>query len=150
MKQYNITAEIKEGYGGGAYIEIPFDVEKEFGKKRVKVKVLFEEVPYRGLLVRMNTECHILGIRKDIREKLKKNIGDLVNVRIEEDHEARVVEVPEDVLKALNKNQTINDKFGKLSYTHQKEYVNWINEAKKEETRKSRIEKMISMLSSGK
>lgn len=147
MKSFKFTAEIKEGHGGGAYVEIPLDVEKEFGKKRVKVKALFENIPYRGLLVRMNTECHILGIKKDIRETLKKNIGDRVNVSIEEDTEERVVEIPDDVSKVLEKNKSMNEKFSKLSYTHKKEYINWINEAKKEETRKSRIEKMISMLS---
>lgn len=147
MKSLKFTAEIKEGHGGGAYVEIPLDVEKEFGKKRVKVKALFENLPYRGLLVKMNTECHILGMKKDIREALKKNIGDRVNVSIQEDTEERVVEIPDDVSKVLEKNKAINENFSKLSYTHKKEYINWINEAKKEETRKSRIEKMVLMLS---
>jgi len=33
--------------------------------------------------------------------------------------------------------------FEKLSYTHQREYVMWINEAKKEETRQNRVVKTI-------
>lgn len=146
MSKYNFTAKIKEGMGGGAYVEVPFDVEKEFGKKRVKVKASFENVPYRGTLVRMNTDCHILGILKDIRAKLNKNIGDVVNVTFEEDTEPRVIEIPVDILKVLTQNKTAGEKFEKLSYTHKKEYVNWISEAKKEETRKSRIEKMLTML----
>jgi uncharacterized protein YdeI (YjbR/CyaY-like superfamily) len=40
--------------------------------------------------------------------------------------------------------------FDRLSYTHQKEYVTWINEAKREETRRTRISKMIDMLKQGK
>ena len=56
----------------GAYIEIPFDVKKEFGKSRVKVHAEFDGVPYDGSLVRMGTPCHIIGVRKDIRQKLQK------------------------------------------------------------------------------
>ncbi|NLE21147.1 MAG: DUF1905 domain-containing protein, partial [Clostridiales bacterium] len=51
----------------GAYVEFPFDVRKEFGKGRVKVQAAFDGHPYRGSLVRMGTECHIIGVRKDIR-----------------------------------------------------------------------------------
>lgn len=145
-KDFKFAAEIKEGDRGGAYVEIPLDVEKEFGKKRVKVKVLFETIPYRGLLVRMNTECHILGIRKEIRDSLNKKIGDKVNVILEEDFEVRTVDLPDELASLFSKDRKLKEKFEQLSYTHQKEYVNWINEAKKEETRKSRVEKMILML----
>lgn len=39
--------------------------------------------------------------------------------------------------------------FEKLSYTHRKEYCRWIAEAKKEETRSSRIAKAVEMLREG-
>jgi uncharacterized protein YdeI (YjbR/CyaY-like superfamily) len=39
--------------------------------------------------------------------------------------------------------------FEKLSYNHRKEYVRWITEAKKEETRQSRIAKAVAMLQKG-
>ena len=45
----------------GAYVEIPFDVLKEFGKGRVKVSAAFDGVPYEGSLVRMGTPFHIIG-----------------------------------------------------------------------------------------
>lgn len=149
-KDYRFTAEIKEGARGGAYVEIPLDVEKEFGKKRVKVKAFFENVPYRGMLVRMNTECHILGVRKEIREALNKKIGDKVNVILGEDLEERTVDLPDELTVIFAKDKILNDKFEKFSYTHKKEYVNWINEAKKEETRKARVEKMITILKENK
>lgn len=65
-----------------AYIEIPFDVLKEFGKSRVKVNATFDNEPYDGILVRMKTSCHIIGIRKDIRAKIGKQPGDLIKVTI--------------------------------------------------------------------
>ena len=68
----------------GAYVEIPFDVREEFGKGRVRVHVTFDGVPYDGSLVRMGTPGHILGLRKDIRQKIGKQPGDTVRVTVRE------------------------------------------------------------------
>ncbi len=68
----------------GAYVEFPFDVKEEFGKGRVKVNATFNGYEYEGSLVRMKTPCHIIGIRKDIREVIGKQPGDLIKVTIVE------------------------------------------------------------------
>jgi len=150
-KKQTFTAAIQNaGSGGGAFVEVPFDVEAAFGSKRPKVKALIEGIPYRGILTRMGTECHILGIRREIREQAGKTFGDKVTITVEPDTEPREVEVPEDLLKELKKDREAKALFDKLSYTHQKEYVTWITEAKKEETRQNRIVKTIEMLKKGK
>jgi hypothetical protein len=148
-KKQTFTAVIQNAGGGGAFVEVPFDVEKEFGSKRPKVKALIEGIPYRSTLMRMGTECHILGILKEIREQIGKSFGDEVTVTIEPDDEPRVVEIPKDLMKELKKDKEANAFFDKLAYTHQKEYVRWITEAKKEETRQNRIVKTIEMLKQG-
>ncbi|KLU70297.1 MAG: hypothetical protein RHS_3876 [Robinsoniella sp. RHS] len=82
---YEFDAEIKKVPDiDGAYVEIPFDVKEVFGKGRVKVHALFDGEPYAGSLVRMKTPCHIIGLRKDIREKIQKQPGDMVHVFIKE------------------------------------------------------------------
>jgi hypothetical protein len=68
----------------GAYIEIPFDVKEVFGKGRVPVNATFDGFFYQGSLVRMGTPCHIIGIRKDIRQQIGKQPGDTVHVTITE------------------------------------------------------------------
>ena len=68
----------------GAYIEFPFDVREEFGKGRVKVHATFDGEPYDGSLVRMKTPGHIIGVRKDIRQKTGKQPGDRIMVTIQE------------------------------------------------------------------
>jgi hypothetical protein len=68
----------------GAYVEIPFDVKVEFGKGRVPVTATFDGIPYDGSLVKMGTQCHIIGIKKDIRAKIGKQAGDIVKVTIME------------------------------------------------------------------
>lgn len=84
-KVYSFQAVIKKVPEiDGAYVEIPFDVKQEFGKGRVAVSAEFDGEPYNGSLVRMGTPCHILGIRKDIRAKIKKQPGDTVHVVLKE------------------------------------------------------------------
>lgn len=68
----------------GAYIDFPYNVREEFGKGRVKVHATFDGIPYDGSLVRMKTQNHIIGIRKDIRQKIGKQPGDKVHVTIRE------------------------------------------------------------------
>ena len=144
------TATIQNAGGGGAFVEVPFDVEETFGSKRPKVKAMIEGIPYRSTLMRMGLEHHILGVLKDIREQIGKTFGDEVTVTIEPDTELRVIEIPKDLMKELKKDKEAKAFFDKLSYTHQKEYVRWVEEAKKEETRQNRIVKTIEMLKKGK
>jgi hypothetical protein len=149
-KKHNFKAVIQNAGGGGAFVEVPFDVEKAFGAKKPKVKALIEGVPYRGLLVRMGGPNHILIILKGIREQIGKTFGDEIQVSVELDAEPRVVEVPKDLMKELKKDREAKAFFDKLSHTHQKEYVKWIEEAKRDETRQTRIVKTIEMLKKGK
>lgn len=84
-KIYEFDAVIQKVEGiDGAYIEIPFDVKKEFGKGRVPVIATFDGERYEGSLVRMGTPYHIIGIRKDIRAKISKQAGDSIRVTLEE------------------------------------------------------------------
>lgn len=149
-KKHTFTAPIQNAGGGGAFVEIPFDVEKAFGSKRPKIKAMIEGVSYRGTLVRMGSECHMLIILKGIREQISKDFGDEVKITVESDTKPRIIEVPKDLLKELKKDNDAKAFFDKLAYTHQKEYVKWIEEAKRGETRQARVVKTIEMLKQGK
>lgn len=82
-KVYEFEAVIKKVPDiDGAYIEVPLDVKKEFGKGRVKVHATFDGEPYDGSLVRMKTANHIIGLRKDIRLKIGKQPGDKIRITI--------------------------------------------------------------------
>ncbi len=137
---------IENADDGGAYVTVPFDVQQVFGKKRVKVKAWIEGHLYRGSLVRMGAPCHILGIRKEIREKIGRTYGDEIEIVIEEDTEPREIGIPTDLRLALQGNPEAEAFFQQLAYTHQKEYVRWIEEAKREQTRLNRITQTIQLL----
>lgn len=152
MKTYHFKALIKKHPGiDGAYIEFPYDVETEFGSKgQVKVVATFDGVAYRGSLVKMGGNCHWIGITQAIRKQTGRNPGDTINVTITKDDAVRTVEIPADFETLLQEDAEILAFFNKLSYSHQREYVNWINDAKKEETRLRRMTKAIGMLGEGK
>ena len=149
-QKHTFTAIIQNPGGGGAFVEIPFDVEKAFGSKKPRVKAMIEGVPYRGTLVRMGRKNHMLIILKGIREQIGKTFGDKIKITVESDTEPRVIEVPKELLKELLKDKDAKTFFDKLAYSHQKEYVLWVESAKKDETRRARIVKTIEMLKQGK
>ena len=67
-----------------AYIEVPYDIKALFGKGRLLVHALFNDVPYSGQVVKMGTPCYILGVTKQVRKQLGKSFGDTVHVRLQE------------------------------------------------------------------
>jgi uncharacterized protein YdeI (YjbR/CyaY-like superfamily) len=75
--------------------------------------------------------------------------GDKVTVVLEPDTAPRTVDVPADLKKALKTNPRAQASWDRYSYTHRKEFANWITEAKKPETRARRLEKAIEMLAGG-
>jgi len=58
--------------------------------------------------------------------------------------------IPTDLTKALSKNKAAKTAFEKFSYSHKKEYVEWIDEAKTEPTRNKRLATTVEWLSQGK
>jgi bifunctional DNA-binding transcriptional regulator/antitoxin component of YhaV-PrlF toxin-antitoxin module len=145
-QRHTFTAVIREGRGGGAYAEVPFDVEEVFGEKRPQVRATMEGESFVWRLIRMGGPHHIVGVPKGVRVKSGKNIGDTIEITVEADNTPREVVVPADLKAALDGERAAKEFFDGLSYTHRKEYVRWIEEAKKEETRVHRVAKTLEML----
>jgi hypothetical protein len=132
-------------------VNFPYDVEKLYGTRgQVKVKVTYDGVPYRGSLAKMGHHCHFLVVRKDIRKQIGKNEGDKVWVTVLRDTEDRIVEIPDDLVALFAEHPDAKDLYDRLSFTNRKEYSRWITDAKKPETRASRLQKTIAMLMEGK
>ena len=130
---------------GGAYVEVPATVIVELGGgKRIPVRATFDGIDYRGSIASMGG-CMALGILKGIRTELGKGEGDAVTVTVERDTAERTVDVPDDFAKALAA-EGLTQAFDKLAYSHRREHVNAINDAKKPETRQRRIDKALKML----
>jgi hypothetical protein len=90
-KIYEFDAEIKKAPDmDAAYIEFPYDLKKEFGKRRIKVHAEFDGEHYDGSIVNMGVKhadgsvCYVIGIRKEIRQKIGKQAGNMLHVTVEE------------------------------------------------------------------
>jgi hypothetical protein len=133
-----------------AAVRPPFDVPTIFGTKaRVPVRGTVNGFAFRTSLCNMG-DGHFFVVNKEMREGGKCKAGDVVDIMIERDKEERVVEVPASLKKIIATNKTAQKTWDSLSYTHRKEWVRAIEGAKKDETRQSRIEKMMAALKAGK
>lgn len=146
MEQFEAT--IEQARGGGALVGVPDSVIAALGGGgRIPVRATFDGAPYQGSVVSMGGR-RCIGIQKAIRERLGKGIGDTVTVTLERDEAERTVTVPDDLAAALYQARA-RAAFDALSHSHQREYVNWIAEAKRAETRERRIVQTVEQLTSG-
>ena len=86
---HRFTSTIKRiGDMDAAYIMVPVDIRKEYGKGRIKVKATFDGEPCSGSVVNMGVKdadgnvCYIIGITKALRQKIGKTFGDSVEVEL--------------------------------------------------------------------
>lgn len=143
METFEGTIVVNDG--GGAWVEVPGEVIAGLGGGgRIPVHATFDGIAYRGSIASMGG-CMALGILKSIRTELGKGAGDLVTVTLKRDTAERTVEVPEDLAAALEE-AGLRTAFDALSYSHRREHVNAITDAKKPETRARRITKALEML----
>lgn len=144
---FEFDAVIEAARGGGAFVRFPYEVSAVFGTKgHVPVTATFDGEPYRGSLANMGNGCHVLGILKAIRTKLGKQPGDVVHVRLQQDLEERIIEIPKELQLLLHQNTEAQVFFESLAFTHRREYCTYISEAKRPETRVKRAEKTVELL----
>ena len=128
----------------------PFDVPSVFGTKaRVPVRGTINGAAFRSSLCNMG-DGYFMVVNKELRAAAQCKAGDTVDIVLERDREERVVETPDEIKKALSTNKTAQTTWESLSFTHKKEWVRAITEAKKEETRRARIEKLVAAMKAGK
>jgi hypothetical protein len=141
-------AELLSRGPGGAwtYIEYPFRAQEVFGRKgQVPVRVILNGFAFRNSLM-PRAGVHILGVGKDVLAGAAATPGDTVHVELALDDAPRTVTVPADLETALRRAPAAAKSFAAFSYSHKKEYVDWIESAKKPETRANRIEKAVAMV----
>ena len=128
--------------GPACLFELPFDPKAMFGEVRAPVKVTVNGYTFRTRVVAMGgPPC--IALRKSHREGAGVGGGDIVQVRVELDTEERVVTPPVDLAKALKASPPAWERWQELSYTHQREHVEAIEEAKAAGTRTRRIERAV-------
>ena len=130
-----------------ASFTLPFDTRKVWGKAKVPVKVTINGYTWRSTVGNRGGIQYIV-VNADARLHAGVKAGDVVTIVLQPDTEKRDIQIPIQLRKALGAKLT--EKLSCLSFTHKKEFVVWYSDAKKEDTRARRLEKMKAMLLSGK
>jgi hypothetical protein len=121
------------------YAFVPATTMRAFeGRVRVPVRVTVNGVTWRTTICNMGGGP-MIGVTAAVRKAAGIGRGDRITLEVERDTQERTVEVPADFAKALRAAE--RRAFDAMSYSHRKEYVQWIDGAKKPETRLRRIEK---------
>lgn len=140
-------AEILLGGKTATGISVPPDVVAALDAgKRVPVAVTINGYTYRTTIAPMSGQF-MIPLSAENREAAGVRAGEVVDVDIERDTAPREVTPPEDLAAALEA-AGARAAFDALSFTRRKEYVVGVEAAKKPETRRARIERAVSELSS--
>jgi hypothetical protein len=147
MKRFRAQLTSRGPAGAWTFLEVPFSVEKAFGTKaRVAVAGTINGFAFQNSLMPNGDGSHSMMVSKALQAGAKASAGDLVSVAIDVDRSERVVEIPRQLKKALSGSKAAAVAFEALSYSHRKEFADWIATAKREETRVSRARKSIAMV----
>jgi hypothetical protein len=132
------------------FLPIPFDVQTVFGTKaRVPVTGTLNGVIFRNSLLPNGDGTHSMHVRKELLASAGTQVGQNVKVILSLDQAPRTVTVPDGFKPHFSRSAALKQAFAKLSYSHQKELVDWIIAAKKPETRARRVEKTMTLLAAG-
>ena len=114
------------------------------GRARIPVAGTINGVAFRGSTMPMGDGGHCVGFRKDTRAEAGVEVGDMVLIEIGRDDAPRTVDVPPDLAEALAAEAGLRDAFDGMSYTHRREWVEAVEDAKRPETRARRIAQAVA------
>jgi hypothetical protein len=139
--------ELLSARGGGHAIAVEEALVTSLGAKHMsRVAGTLNGHPFRSNVVKMGGGF-LLGVHKANVEALRVSPGDTVAVVMSLDAEPRGDDTPPEILaKALRRDPVAAETWEKLAPSHRREYVGYIKEAKKEETRERRVKRTVDEL----
>jgi Bacteriocin-protection, YdeI or OmpD-Associated/Domain of unknown function (DUF1905) len=142
MPTKRFTVELERVEKTATMFRVPFDLKEAFGRARPPVKVTIRGHTWRTTPGVYDDVGYIV-VNRQVKAATHVDAPDRVRVTMELDTEPRTVRVPGDLRAALREDETAASAFAKLSFTHRREYVVWVEEAKRPETRAQRIAETV-------
>ena len=147
MGDQRFSGELCAGRGGGAFVVLPADVLAALGGgSRFRVTGTLNGVAFESSTMAMGGGQVCLGVHKATRAAAGVEIGDIVELEVERDDRPRELTVPDDLVAALATDPEAATAFDRLSFTHRREYVEWITSAKRPDTRTRRVTQALERL----
>lgn len=130
---------------GGVFLLIPFDVAELYGATGpFAVAGTIDGFPIRLTLHPTDDGHHELRIPKEVRRAIDKTWCQTVQVTLRPDTED-ALELPKELALALTRTG-LRSQFDALPYPERKELVQWVERAKKPETRRQRVQEVLDRL----
>ncbi len=130
--------------GTMTYFLVPEKVDRAYAPlRRIPVKGTLNGCPFQTTICDMGAGM-MIGVSAHVRADTGLKAGDVDEIVIEHDTAKRTVSVPDDLRKAMSKDE--REKFDRFSFTHQKEFVTAVDGAKKPETRQRRIASVLKII----
>ena len=148
MSGTQFSADLERVGASSARLRVPVDLKALYGRARPPLKVTIGEHTWRTTPGVYGGVAY-LGLNKGVRAAAGVDAGDRVRVTIELYTEPRTVAVPGDLRAALAADPDAQAAFDTLSFTHRREYVEWVDEAKRAETRARRIARTVEDVRAG-
>lgn len=127
------------------WIVVPLDAKAEWGEARPRVVATINGHEYRQRLAVYGGET-VLGLTNAFRAAAGLAPGDTVEVTLERDDTPREVVMPPELEAALATDGAARARYDAVSFTHRREWAEWVGEAKRPETRERRVAKTLERL----
>lgn len=148
VRAKTFTVELERVQKTATMFRVPFDLGHAFGRARPPVKVTIRGHTWRTTPGVYDGVGHVV-VNRTVKAATGVDAGDRVRVRMELDDEPRTVTVPADLAAALAARPRARDAFAEMSFTHRREYVEWVDDAKRPETRARRIATTVERAAAG-
>jgi len=137
--------------GAWARIHLPIDVPTVFGtKSRLSVRGTVNGFPFRSSIFPNGDGTFHMMFNKAMQAGAKAGPGDIVAVAMEPDDAPREVEVPSDLVAALEADEPAAAHWQRFPPSARQMYVEWIVQARAGDTRARRIERAVAQIAEGK
>jgi len=132
--------------GGSALIHLPPFSPRALGKGRKPVIANLNGLCYRTSVFPEDKIHQYMVINAKMRAAANLSHGQVIAASLVPDREPRSIEIPADLAAALAAAPEAQAAFNRLAPSHRREYVQWIEEAKRPETRTRRIAETLKKL----
>ena len=134
---------------GWSYVFIPQAIANEIRpteRRSIRVKGKIDQVEISGVgLLPMGHGDFILALNKSLRNAIKKEAGEKVELALEFDADFKI-EMPDDLEICLADEEALLKQFLAIPKSHQNYFINWLNSAKTEITRTKRLVMIINAM----
>jgi hypothetical protein len=148
MAVQRFTVELQRVGKTATMFRVPFDLKEAFGRARPPVVVKIADHEWRTTPGVYDGVGYIV-VNRSVKAATGVDAGDRVDVAMDVDTKPRRVSVPNDLREALARDEEARGAFEALSFTHRREYVEWIEEAKRAETRARRVAETVERVREG-